>query len=227
MNNFLTKCNMVIRKTLDFKKGGQVVTLPFLIHIKDIPQDFFEEDKENVLEDYSDSAFYAQRKNIEIKDNHISSLSYVDLKEYTLSFDEKDLEEYGHLVVKYNKDYIFKDHESLYSFLIETVMFNDTDFNLIKLFVYQCKRTLKDKFEDMLVKELDIGSQSEETTEAYMRLRCAFELNKPPIFKENIGKCIEEMSHRELLTQRVYIGRKCELEKIMYDKTMKESRNKK
>lgn len=218
---------MIIRKTLDFKKGGVIITLPFQIHIKDIPQDFFEEDKENVLEDYSHSDFYTQRRNMEIKDSHISSLNYVDLKEYTMSFDEKDLEEYGHLVVKYNKDYIFKDHESLYSFLIRIVGFTDTDFHQIKMFIYQCKKTLKDKFESMLVKELEIGSKSEDTSEAYMRLRCAFELNKPPIFKENIGKCIEEMSHRELLTQRVYIGRKCEIEKLAYERTMKESKSKK
>lgn len=226
MNKFFTKCNMVLRTCLEFNKSGNVIKLPFYFHIKDIKQDFsLGEIDENILEDYP-SEFNEQKDSIDTIEYNISLLKYVDLKSFTISFDEEDLIEYGGKVEKCRDGYIFKNHETLYSFLVDMLVFSDIDFKQIEVFILQCQIRLKKDFEKMLIKEMDIGSQSEEPSESFMVLRCAFELNRPPLFSENKGLSISEMSWRELLTQRIYMGRKCEIEKIQYDKVMKKSNKK-
>lgn len=228
MNNLFIKCNMVIRSICEFNKCGILIKLPFYFHIKDIKNDFFEEESENILEDYSSIEFIRQRDVCDTIEYNKSLVKHIELSQFTVGFDEDDIEEYREMVIKNGNEYVFKDHENLYSFLINVLKFNETDFSLMNSFIFKCKKRLIENYEKMLRKELDIGNKTEDATEGYMILRCAFELNKPPLFSENIGLAIEEQSWRELMTQRIYIARKCEIEKIQYDKVInKNDKNKK
>ena len=74
---------------------------------------------------------------------------------------------------------------------------------------------------------MELGNGKKDPSESFMVLRCAYELNHSVIFPENIGKSISEFSFRELRTQRIYMAKKCEIEKIQYDEVMKDSKNKK
>lgn len=226
MIDFYRKCDIFLRTTLDFDKFGIKIKLPFYFHIKDIGQDFMYEDRTTILEDYPDLEFNSQKEDNEIKKEYINLLSFVSLKDFTIDFDENDMEEYRNMVIDSPNGYVFKNHTYLYSFLISELKFNDVDFILIKNLITNSQVRLRTNYEQMLKKEIDLGSPKEDASEAFMILRCAFELNRPPIFPENKGKCISEMSLREFLAQRFYISRKCEIEKIQYDKMMKNNKNK-
>ena len=232
MSNFFTKCNMVLRDSIVFDKFGSQIKLPFFFHIKDIKQDFismFDSSYgENVIEEYT-ADLYNQYENTNLIDYNISLLRFVDLKTFALDLDEQEIKEYGGIVEKYKNFYIFKDHFSLYSFLVNLLKFSDVDFKMIELFILQSQKKLRESYEDMIRKEIDIGNPKEDASESYMILRCAFELNRPPLFSENKGLSIEEHSWRELVTQRIYMARKCEIEKIQYDKIQnnKTKKNKK
>lgn len=227
MSNFFNQCNMVIRTYMEFNKFGLPIKLPFHFHIKDIKQDFFElNDDENVLEDYP-MELQHQKTNTDTTEYNLFLLKYVDLKSFTIDFDKSDLDEYGGMVEKYRDSYIFKDHTYLYSFLIDRLVFSDVDFNEIENFVLESQARLKSNYEKFLIKELEIGSNKKDPSESYMLLRCAFELNRPPIFDENIQLNIAKVSWREYITQRIYIGRKCEIEKLQYDEVMKKGNNNK
>lgn len=217
MIDFYRKCDIFLRTTLDFDKFGMKIKLPFYFHIKDLGQDFMYEDRTTILEDYPDLEFNSQKEDNEIKKEYINLLSFVSLKDFTIDFDEKDMEEYRDMVIDSPNGYVFKNHAYLYSFLISELKFNDVDFILIKNLITNSQVRLRTNYEQMLKKEIDLGNKKEDASEAFMILRCAFELNRPPIFPENKGKCISEMSLREFLAQRFYISRKCEIEKIQYE----------
>lgn len=214
MSNFFTKCNMVIRTSLDFYKCGVLIKLPFKFHIKDIKYTLFDTINENILEDYSQE-FNSQFDNARKIQQYMSMLKYIDIQQFTI--DDSILEEYREEVVKHNENYVFKSNNSLYSFLVHFLMFSELDFNIIQDFIYTNQKRLIESFTNMAEKEIGIGVKSEKTTESFMQLRCAFELNKPPLFEENIGLNITAMSYRELILQRIYIARKCEVEQIQYD----------
>ncbi|MGL4425897.1 MAG: hypothetical protein ACRCZ1_02970 [Cetobacterium sp.] len=218
---------MVLRDSIDFRKFGETIVLPFSFHIKDVKQDlssyFNVSERENILEEYS-ADLYGQREYVSSDEYNMKLLECFDLKNYPLELDKEDLEEYGGMVEKYKNVYIFKNHTHLYSFLIEILKFNETDFKVIERFVMEAQLKLRRSYEKMLVAEIDIGNPKEDASESYMILRCAFELNRPPIFKENVGLAIEEHSWREMITQRIYMGRKCEIEKIQYDNISKKNK---
>lgn len=227
MNNFFAKCNMVLRDSIEFNKYGEIINLPICLHIKDVKQDFlsvFGIENENVIEEYS-AELYKQYENSNLIDYNISLLKFVDLKTFALNLTEDEIREYGEIVEKYKDFYIFKNHFSLYSFLVNLLKFNDVDFKMIEIFILQSQKKLMENYEAMLKKEMDIGNEKDTASESYMFLRCAFELNRPPLFAENKGLSIEEQSWREVITQRVYMGRKCEIEKIQMD-NMEKKRNK-
>ena len=196
--------------------------MPFYFHIKDLGQDFLCERDTQILEDYDSSSFILQQESKETRTKYIELLSYVQLKDFTIDFDVKDLEEYSGKVLKCEDGYVFKNPTYLYSFLVSKLKFNEVDFALIENLIYKSQLRLKEKLESVLKKEMDLDNPEEDLSESFMILRCAFELNRPPIFPENIGKCISEMSLREFLTQRIYMARKCKVEKIQYDKMMKD-----
>lgn len=221
MINFYQKCDISIKTTLDFNKFDMDIKLPFYFHIKDLGQDFMCESDTQILEEYSSSEFITQQENNEIRKEYEHMLSYVPLNDFTVDFDEEDLEEYRDRVHKCKDGYIFKNHSYLYSFLVHKLKFNEIDFSLIRNLIDTSQLRLKEKYEKMLKKEMDLDNPEEDLSESFMILRCAFELNRPPIFPENIGKCISEMSLREFLAQRIYMARKCKVEKIQYDKMMK------
>lgn len=227
MNNFFTKCNMVLRDSIEFNKYGEIINIPICLHIKDVKQDFlsvFGTENENVIEEYS-AELYKQYEDSNLIDYNISLLKFVDLKTLALNLTEDEIREYGGIVEKYKDFYIFKNHFSLYSFLVNLLKFNDVDFKMIEIFILQSQKKLMENYESMLKKEMDIGNKKDTASESYMFLRCAFELNRPPLFAENKGLSIEEHSWREVITQRVYMGRKCEIEKIQMD-NMEKKRNK-
>lgn len=227
MSNFFSKCNMVLRDSLEFNKFGEKFELPFTLHIKDIKQDFlsvFGTSSENVIEEYS-ADLYKQYEDSNLIDYNISLLQFVDLKTFALNLTDEEIKEYGEIVEKYKDFYIFKNHFSLYSFLVNLLKFNDVDFKIIELFIRKSQKKLMENYEKMLKDEIDIGNPKDTASESYMFLRCAFELNRPPLFAENKGLSIEEHSWREIITQRVYMGRKCEIEKIQMD-NMEKKRNK-
>ncbi|MGL6185537.1 MAG: hypothetical protein ACRC1T_09195 [Clostridium chrysemydis] len=212
---------------MEFNKFGEKFELPFTLHIKDIKQDFlsvFGTSSENVIEEYS-ADLYKQYEDSNLIDYNISLLQFVDLKTFALNLTDEEIKEYGEIVEKYKDFYIFKNHFSLYSFLVNLLKFNDVDFKIIELFIRKSQKKLMENYEKMLKDEIDIGNPKDTASESYMFLRCAFELNRPPLFAENKGLSIEEHSWREIITQRVYMGRKCEIEKIQMD-NMEKKRNK-
>lgn len=220
--SIFSKSNMVIKTEKSFMKfNGVEIKLPFYFHIKDIPTNIFDEEKENIIEDYS-SEFIEQQDNDDKRNEFIKLLSFVDLKQYT--FDDDCDGEYKDEMTKTKNGYVFNSHESLYSFLIQYLNFNDADFQELKLFIIENQYRLISNFSKMVEDELLIGSKTEECTESFMELRSAFELNKPPVFEENIGKCVSQHSFRETKLQRIYLARKCEIDKIQYDKMMKKNK---
>ncbi|MGL5962553.1 MAG: hypothetical protein ACRCZ0_11490 [Cetobacterium sp.] len=221
MSKFFNDCNIVIRNYVEFNRFGVGVKLPFKFHIQDIKQDFFDNDnKEYVLEDYP-SEFCDQQGERDNYDYNNYLISFVDLKSFTMNFDEEDIKEYGKFVEECNEGYIFKSHEYLYSFLISYLLFSETDFKEIENFVIQSQQRIMRYFEKFLVEKLEIGSKKIEASEEFMLLRCAFELSRPPIFYENKGLGIADISWREYITQRIYLGRKCEIDKLQMDEAMK------
>lgn len=222
--DFFSKCNMVIRSEMDFLKNGIDIKLPFHFHIKDIKNTFLDKIDENELEIYGNEIYF-QNKNEKTIEEYKQYLQYVDLKNLTIE-DREENNEIFELTVKYREFRIFKDIDSLYYFLTYYLGFNEIDFQRVKTFILTQQAKLVTRFVDMLHKEMDIGSDKEDPTESFMVLRCAYELNhSATVFPENSGKSISEYSFRELRTQRVYMSRKCEIEKIQYDKVMKNNKN--
>lgn len=222
MNSFFVKCNMIRLSELEIIKFNMSIKLPFYLHIKDIPNTFFDEDLTNTLEFYG-SNLNQQYDNTILIDSHLQILKYIDLEQFTI---DDFLEEYKENMIKTKNGYVFKNHNSLYSFLINVLNFNEVDFVIMKNFVKEEQLKLLISFSEMVEKEVGLGKSKDDISESFMLLRGAFELNHSSvIFPENKGLSFSEYSFRELKTQRIYLARKCEIEKMQYDEVMKESKN--
>ena len=223
MSSFFVKCNMIRLSELEIIKFNMSIKLPFYLHIKDIPNTFFDEDLTNTLEFYG-SNLNQQYDNTILIDGHLQILKYIDLEQFTI---DDFLEEYKENMIKTKNGYVFKNHNSLYSFLINVLNFNEVDFVIMKNFVKEEQLKLLISFSEMVEKEVGLGKGKDDISESFMLLRGAFELNHSSvIFPENKGLSFSEYSFRELKTQRIYLARKCEIEKMQYDEVMKESKNK-
>lgn len=206
-----TKSNMIIKTTLSFDKGDFEIKLPFYFHIKDLKNDFLEQDKENIIEDSYSSELMNK---IEL---YKSYLQYVDLDYFLFDgIDENIISMYN--FTKKRRGWGFTDVNSLYLFLVTELMFNDTDFQVMKRHINENQYRLALTFRDMIEKEMELTKKSEVPSRSYMELRCAYELTNLVIFPENEGKCISEHSFREDIARQIYMARKCEIEKIQYDK---------
>lgn len=217
-SNFFVKCNMVIRSELVFLKYGIEIKLPFCFNIADIKEDFLSDEKENELEFYDKDIYFQNKDHMQIL-RYKKILQYVDLLQLTI--DDENNNPLSKLTTVYNGKRIFKDIDSLYLFLTEKLNFTETDFYAMIMFVKEQQIKLINKFVEMVEVEMELGNGKKEPPETFMTLRCAYELNHNVIFPENIGKSISEFSFRELRTQRVYMAKKCEIEKIQYDEVMK------
>lgn len=222
MSSFFSKCNMTRRSEMTFKKFGQIIKIPFFFHIKDISNTFSIEEIENELEFYDKDIYFQDNFDRKIE-KYKSYLKFVDLSQFTIDVDDNNED-----IIKLTKvsgDYrIFKDVDCLYFFLSNILNFDEIDFTKMKIFIKENQSKIICHFIDMIDEELEIGSQDESPNETFMILRCAYELNHTAtVFPENKNKSISEFSFRELRVQRVYLARKCELEKMQYDKIMKKS----
>lgn len=215
-NDFFIKCNMVIHSELDFIKYGVEIKLPFSFHISDIRQDFLSETNIYELEFYSKDIYFQNEEYLKIS-QYKTILKYVDLAQFTISDCDENLE---HLTKETIYGRIFKDIDSLYYFLVDIIGFTEFDFSKMNVFVKEQKIKLVDNFVRMIEKEMELGNGKKTPNETFMILRCSYELNHSVIFPENIGKSISEFSFRELRTQRVYMAKKCEIEKLEYDEIM-------
>lgn len=225
-NNFFIKCNMIIHSELEFKKYGIEIKLPFYFHIADIKDDFLSENNTNELEFYGKDIYFQNENHMKIS-KYKKMLQYIDLFQLTLdNCDEKDDSIFS-LTKEYRGGRIFKDIDSLYIFLVDILGFTEIDFSQINIFIKEQQIRLVNNFVKMLEEEIELGNGKKDPSESFMVLRCAYELNHSVIFPENIGKSISEFSFRELRTQRIYMAKKCEIEKIQYDEVMKDSKNKK
>lgn len=221
---FFTKCNMSIKSELPFIKGGVTIKLPFHFHIKEVKNDLLEDDIENELESYSKDVYF-QNQEMETEEDFKYYLHFVDIK--NLTFDGIDSET-QQLFKKVKDVYVLKDVDSLYQFLIGYLQFNEYDFHQIKLFVKEKQITLLCAFRDMVDKELEVASNKIEPNNTFMILRCAYELNHyATVFSENKGRAISEYSYRELCIQRSYMARKCEIEKLQLEESLKGKNEKK
>lgn len=219
-NSLFSKCNIVIMNELEFDKFVKI-KLPFYFHIKDVSGQFFDTETENVVEYYSKETNEQYDEDKEIEKN-IQFLKYVDLNKFIIEDLDEECEQQWFLKVK--NGYIFKNHRYLHSFLIKYLYFNEIDFYCIERFVINNQIKLVKKFCKMIETEMGLGHKKEDVSESFMVLRGAFELCSPPIFPENKGKTISEYSFRELRTQRVYLSRKCEIEKAYQDEILKNSK---
>lgn len=231
MNSFFVKCNMVRMSEICFIKFGIEIKLPFYFHIKDILNTFFDEETENIVEFYG-SELNQQYDNTVLIDNYLQILKYIDLKQFTIDVNDKDLlndyKEYKDNMIKTQNGYVFENHKSLYSFLVNELNFNEVDFTIIIKFVKEEQLKLIISFSEMVEKEVGLGKGKDDISESFMLLRGAFELNHSSvIFPENKNLSFSEYSFREIKTQRIYLARKCEIEKMQYDEIMKDSKNNK
>lgn len=211
---------MAIYSEFVFEKGGVELKLPFYFHIKGINCSWLEENDENVLEYYSFD-FAETHDNCSKINENFDLLKFCDMKKFVVDENLSEMDcfkEYKLNMVEVKNGYHFADHSSLYSFLLNGLNFSDVDFQLLRVFVKEKQYSLVRDFREMLDEEMQIGSKKEDASESFMILRGAFELSKPPLFPENKGLSISEYSYRELLTQRIYLGRKCEIESIIYEK---------
>lgn len=208
---------------MEFIKFGISIKLPFHFHIKDVPNTFFDEETTNILEFYG-SKLNQQHDDIVLVEKFLQTLNYIDLKQLTI---DEFLEEYKENMIKTKNGYVFKNHNSLYSFLVNDLNFNEVDFLLMEKFVKEEQCKLLISFSEMVEKEVGLGKSKDDISESFMLLRGAFELNHASaIFPENKGLSFSEYSFREYKTQRIYLARKCEIEKMQYDEVMKDSKSK-
>ena len=207
-------------------KNNFFIKLPFYFHIADIKDDFLSENNTNELEFYGKDIYFQNENHMKIS-KYKKMLQYIDLFQLTLdNCDEKDDSIFS-LTKEYRGGRIFKDIDSLYIFLVDILGFTEIDFSQINIFIKEQQIRLVNNFVKMLEEEMELGNGKKDPSESFMVLRCAYELNHSVIFPENIGKSISEFSFRELRTQRIYMAKKCEIEKIQYDEVMKDSKNKK
>lgn len=230
INSFFVKCNMVRMSELEIIKFNIVIKLPFYLHIKDILNTFFDEETENIVEFYG-AKINQQYDDTVLIDKYLQTLRYVDLKQFTIEVEDKDLlddyKEYKDSMIKTQNGYVFKNHKSLYSFLVNELNFNEVDFTIMSKFVREEQLKLIINFSEMVEKEVGLGRGKDDISESFMLLRGAFELNHSSvIFPENKNLSFSEYSFREIKTQRIYLARKCEIEKMQYDEIMKDSKNK-
>ena len=222
--SFFSICNMVRCAEFSVEKCGISIIIPFKIHIKDIPNNVFDEEKENVLEWYS-GELLEQNQQIEQKRDFSSLLKFVDLQNFTV---EEEIEEYKEDMCKTQVGWIFKSYSSLYSFLVSNLMFNEVDFHLIENFLILEQHKIISAFNDELFSELRMNSNKDDVSESFMLLRGAFESSySGSLFPENKGLCFSEYSYREIITQRLYFARKCEIEKAMMEEHNKKFKNSK
>ena len=107
--HFFTKCEIALRSEIEFNKFGNKIQLPFYFHIKDVENDLLYGNEEELVEDYTIDVFYNQRDGSDTREKYIQLLQYVELKDFTMAFDEDDREEYEDMIVEYKNDYIFKN----------------------------------------------------------------------------------------------------------------------
>lgn len=208
---------------MEFIKFGVEIKLPFYFHIKDVPNTFFDDETTNILEFYG-SELNQQHDDIVLVEKILQTINYIDLNQLTI---DEFLEEYKENMIKTKNGYVFKNHNSLYSFLVNDLNFNEVDFLLMEKFVKEEQSKLLISFSEMVEKEVGLGNGKDDISESFMLLRGAFELNHASsIFPENKGLSFSEYSFREYKTQRLYLARKCEIEKMQYDEVMKDSKNK-
>lgn len=220
MQDFFAKCNMVIRSELDFQKSGELIKLPFYFHIRDVKNDILTDKNENELETYS-KEIYFQNKDCEQEEEYKQYLRFVDLKQWTFS----DVDKNNPLFVKDRNDYVVKDIDSLYVLLVEHLGFNELDFQTIKMFIEEKQVKLLISFREMCDNTLEVASGKVEPNDVFMILRCAYELNHyATVFEENKDKPISEYSYRELCVQRSYMARKCEIERLQMEESLKKSK---
>lgn len=223
-NSFFTMCNIVRMSELKIIKSNIPIKLPFYFHIKDIPNTFFDEENVNIQEYYG-SDLNIQNDNMLLVEKHLHILNFIDLKQFTIEDDDEVPKAYKDNMVKTKNGYIFKDHNSLYAFLIRELHFNEVDFVLMENFIINEQSKIIKSFHKILEEQLDIGKNKDTISEPYMILRGAFELNHAgTLFPENKGLSFSEYSLREFLTYRYYLSRKCEIEKAQYDEVMKKNK---
>ena len=230
INSFFVKCNMIRMSELEIFKFNEPIKLPFYFHIKDIPSTFFDEETENIIEYYG-SKLNQQYEDTVLINKYLNILKYIDLRQLTIDTTEQDLsinyKEYKDSMIKTQYGYVFNNHKSLYSFLIKILNFNEVDFKIMSKFVYEEQLKLIISFSEMVEKEVGLGKGKDDVSESFMLLRGAFELNHSSvIFPENKNLSFSDYSFREIKTQRIYLARKCEIEKMQYDEIMKDSKNK-
>jgi len=213
--SFFSKCNLSSTCEYTLTKLGLTIKLPFYFKLESIHEVAYNNDNR-----LSESLSYY--KAIKSRGNMLEVLKDVYLE---LFFLDEALEGYDMLEIEKDK-FIFTSTKELYRFLSEYLELTDIEFKALFEFILSNRETLMSEFVDIVEKELEIGSKSTVPSEAYMLLRCALELSSQPIFVENKGKAISEFSWRELLIQRIYLGRKCEIEKLMMDE-VKNSKEKK
>ena len=217
--DFFSKCDMKVKSELSFVKGGVLFKLPFLFHIKDININFIEEENGNVVKDYGKDIYFQNRLD-EIEIDNKYYLKFIDLNQWTFS----DVDGINSLFKKKKDNYIAKDIESAYTILVSYLNFNELDFAILKKFCLENQLKLVVLFREMVDSNLEVGSSKVEPNDVFMILRCAYELNhSATVFPENIGKSISEYSFREMCIQRSYMARKCEIEKLQYEESLKKS----
>lgn len=218
---FFSKCNMIIKSELSFNKNGYILKLPFYFHIQDIKNDFIDRVEGNILENYSKDIYFNDKSD-DIESENKYFLSYVDLNQWTVSNVDDTT-----FFVKKKDVYIVKDVDSLYRVLIDYLKFTELDFATIKRFCLENQSKLAYGFREMVNKGLEVGSGKKDPNDIFMILRCAYELNHTAtVFPENMGMSISNYSFRELSVQRAYMSRKCEIEKLQYEESLKKSKMK-
>lgn len=195
-------------------KFGVNITIPFKIHIKDIPNTVFDDETVNVLEFYSKDLL-EQNDRIEQKKDFSNLIKFIDLANFTV---EEEVEEYKEEMCKTLVGWVFNSYSSLYSFLMSHLRFNEVDFHLMYEHVTLEQHKIISTFNEELLSELRMNSNKDDVSESFMLLRGAFESSySGSLFPENRGLCFSEYSYREIITQRLYFARKCEIEKAMYE----------
>lgn len=212
--SFFSLCNMLRFSEFTVEKFGMNIIIPFKVHIKDIPNNVFDDEKENVLEFYGANLTEQNNRLVQKKD-FSDLLKFVDLSNFTV---EDKIEEYKEDMCKTQVGWVFKSYSSLYSFLINKLMFNEVDFHLMNKFLTLEQHNIISAFNEELLSELKMNGSKDDVTETFMLLRGAFESSySGSLFPENKGLCFSEYSYREIITQRLYFARKCEIEKAMMD----------
>lgn len=218
---FFKKCDMIIKSELIFNKNSYIIKLPFYFHIKDIKNDFLDDSEGNILENYGKDIYFNDRYDEIEKDNKYF-LRYVDLNQWTIEGVDND----NPLFVRKRDVFRVKDIDSLYTILIDYLKFNELDFSMIKKYCLKTQAKLAYDFREMVNADLGVASGKKDPNDIFMILRCAYELNHTStVFSENMGCAISDYSFREMCVQRAYMARKCEIERLQYEESLKKKKS--